>query len=263
MGFLKDRIYWILRDWRNHSFDWSHRLCAGKNIRIFILRHKDQALSNLFSDRTLFFPVNCGNSDFSQTELDAFSDKKGTSISEYNPFLNEMTGIWWIGHHLKEVGNPDYIGIGQYRRLLEWDARLLSEGVVFANSGIFRRSIYKWFVLEGHPDISALFISEFKYRFRSSEYRDFDTYLIGHEMFVANLMVTDKKTFLRYVDFIDKVIVTIVQMIKTNAINLQVLEPINRRVYGFFLEQMTSYWIYHEERQRRIRVIRSRAQTIS
>ena len=47
-----------------------------------------------------------------------FTDNTGVSISQYNPYLNEMTVLYWIAKNYSSLGNPDYVGLAHYRRRL-------------------------------------------------------------------------------------------------------------------------------------------------
>ena len=229
----------------------------GDNVRIFVLRHKDETLPDIFANRNIYVPLNCGGGDFSKTEPQALSDSVGENISKYNPMINEATGIWWIGKHIQELGNPEFIGVDHYRRYLQWSPHLLKPGVVFAHSGLFWKRIREWFVLDDRPDITYFFISVFKRVFPEREYLDFEKYLNSHTFCLANLMLTDRVTFMRYFSFLDRVLKEVIKMIDTDAIKVCGFKSEPQRTYGYFLEQMTSYWLFHERAMRRIKLIRT------
>ncbi|MBQ9446010.1 MAG: DUF4422 domain-containing protein [Victivallales bacterium] len=256
--FIKDMINSLIGYMTIRSFPPVTRLCGRNNVRIFVLRHKDDPLPAVFSNRKIYVPLNCGTADFSKTEPYALSDSEGENISRYNPMLNEATGIWWIGKHLQELGNPDFIGIDHYRRYLQWSPKLMRPGVVFVHSGIFWKRIREWFVLDDRPDITNFFVEFFKRIFPEREYLDFEKYLKSHTFCSANLMLTDRATFMRYFYFIDRVLGEAIRMIDSDAIKACGLAPEPQRTYGYFFEQMTSYWLFHEHNMRRVKLIRTR-----
>lgn len=257
MAYIKDMINYLIRHMTIRSFPPVTQIDGKKNVRIFVLRHKDEPLPDIFSNRDVYTPLNCGTADFSRTEPHALSDSVGENISRYNLRLNEATGIWWIGKHLQELGNPDFIGIDHYRRYLQWTPQLMRPGVVFVHSGLFWKRIKEWFVLDDRHDITDFFIELFKRIFPEREYLDFDKYLNSHTFCLANLMLTDRATFMRYFQFIDRVINEVVRMIDSDSIRTCGLAPEPQRTYGFFLEQMTSYWLFHERNMHHVKLIRA------
>ena len=38
----------------------------------------------------------------------------------FNSFLGEWTAMWWIWKNLVRLGNPDLVGMTQYRRYFTW-----------------------------------------------------------------------------------------------------------------------------------------------
>ena len=45
-------------------------------------------------------------------------DDTGENISTLNPYICEMSHIYWAWKHLEELGNPDHIGLCHYRRII-------------------------------------------------------------------------------------------------------------------------------------------------
>lgn len=40
------------------------------------------------------------------------------TISELNPYIHEISQIWWAWKNFSEIGNPDFIGLCHYRRIV-------------------------------------------------------------------------------------------------------------------------------------------------
>ena len=103
------------------------------NIKIFVFQHFETKLPECFDDRSIYVPIHAGSSMSDIDIPDALRDDTMPSISEFNIYLNEMTAIYWVGKHIADIGNPDYIGFAHYRRCLDWTPRLLKPGIVFAS----------------------------------------------------------------------------------------------------------------------------------
>lgn len=75
------------------------------SIQIFACDHRKNA------DYSLPF-IRLGNS---QSDA-AINIKDDDELRPYHVVLSEGAQIWWVWKHLKELGNPDYIGFCHYRR---------------------------------------------------------------------------------------------------------------------------------------------------
>lgn len=82
-------------------------------IKIFVVCHKKEKL-NFKED---MYPIFVGgiNNELSNKK-ENYCDNIGDNISIKNKTYNEMTAIYWLWKHYQEIGNPDYIGVEQYRR---------------------------------------------------------------------------------------------------------------------------------------------------
>jgi len=242
LGYIKDKVYYSLN--RHFSNKRSH--ASSTDIKIFVVRHCAGKLPSCFDDRSIYYPINCGSGPFGEHEEHELFDSAGVNISEYNVFLNEMTGIWWIAHHLQELGNPQYIGVNHYRRFLEWCPRILKPNVIVSTSTLNRKPISSFFVDSRGPFIASTFKRVFYEVFTENEYRDFDAYLNSHIFNRCNLFIMERNAFLRYASFMDRIIARVIQMIQENVIPIEGPSAFSKRIYGLFLEQMTSYWIFHQ-----------------
>jgi hypothetical protein len=186
------------------------------------------------------------------------SDVAQPSISEYNVFLNEMTQIYWVGKHYQQLGNPSYVGFAHYRRCLDWDLKLLSPGVLIANMIATRYSNRRFFVVYHGKDWLNIFMMEFKKVFVGQEYDDIEKFWQSHCLYVANNFITDKESFLRYFHFIEKCLEICIRLLLDNMEQFQSMDKGQRRQFGYIMERMTSYWIWHEKRCGRIKVITTR-----
>lgn len=75
----------------------------------------------------IYFPIIAGEAvNHLRSDLPNIQyDNVGDNISFLNPYFNETTALYWIGTHLKELGNPDYIGLHHYRRIFDLEKDVL------------------------------------------------------------------------------------------------------------------------------------------
>ena len=77
------------------------------NIKVIVANHKPGMIIN----DGFYLPVQVGKK-LSSTDLGIQGDNEGDNISELNPVLCEMTGVYWAWKNL----SADYIGLCHYRR---------------------------------------------------------------------------------------------------------------------------------------------------
>ena len=92
------------------------------NVKIAVVYHGEPKLCSTVIDRSdIFVPIMAG-SIWNKKKFDfpnMLYDNVGDNISWLNPYINEITAIYWVGRHLDMLGNPDYVGINHYRRLFD------------------------------------------------------------------------------------------------------------------------------------------------
>ena len=228
---------------------------VDKDIRIFVFQHFETILPECFANSSIYVPIQCGRA-LHESMRGTIGDDTEPSISSLNPFLNEMTAIYWIGKHYHEVGNPEYVGFAHYRRCLDWAPSLLTPGVVFASTFVSRVTNRCLFVSCHGEKWLDLFMKRFRSEF--CECRDIDDFWDSHFMYIANNFITDRKTFLRYFAFVERCLRICEELIAKHKLEFNVMSISMKRQFSFIMERMTSYWIWHEKRKKSIAVISSR-----
>lgn len=235
----------------NRRFQMSDN--EGKNIKIFVFQHFSVELPECFADRSIYVPLHSGDG----ASIGVMRDDAPPSIAKYNVYLNEMTQIYWVGKHYAQLGNPEFVGFAHYRRLLDWSPRLLSPGVVFASRFVSHLSNWHFFVsCHGDKWLNS-FMKEFYRVFDSDEFSDIDEYWKTRIMYVANNFITDRDTFLRYFSFVENVLEICLNMLAKHIDEFRQMDKSKRRQFSYIMERMTSYWIWHEKKNKRIKVISS------
>lgn len=227
---------------------------AGKSIRIAVVTHGPTTLPGVFRNSDIYFPIQAGRSVNPPIE-GIVGDDTAPSISHLNPYLNEMTAIYWLGQHYDEIGNPDYIGFVHYRRFLDWSPSLLKPGVVLLTKNAILHSTKRF--VEGmfgnSAEYTSIFMNEFRREFSDESYDDINDYWKVHLYFGCNCFITDRETFLRYSEFISRCMKVCQNAITTDHDRLAQLSPLRRRKYSFIMEQVGSYWFWHEQRHGRLK----------
>lgn len=242
---IRDLVYEWLWNVRNRSYPQPTPGQIGdKKIKIFVITHKDDDLPAVFNNRNIYVPLRVGNALKPTICKDWLTDDLGENISSYNALINEMTGIWWVAKHFQEVGNPDYVGFMHYRRFLQWSPRLLKPGCLISTSGT---SIHRLATLDKSLPLEV-FRAEFAKRFPPNDLSSYDAYWRSHAFYYANMFITDKDTFDRYFSFMSQCVEFVLDMIDRNAIDLSAANSYDRRLYGFYLERMTSLYIFKARR---------------
>lgn len=216
---------------------------GNANIKICVFQHFKCMLPSCFENRSIFIPIQAGRA-LSEPIDGLIGDDTGDNISRYNRLLNEITAIYWAGTHYAELGSPDYIGFNHYRRYLEWSYGILSKRVVVASRLLTLKSQAATFgQYHQMADLDAFRI-RFKARF-GHEYPDFGVYWNIHVMCVANCFIMDRETFFTYFAFLKKCLMVIFEMMDEHAIPVEMYDAYQSRIYGFIMERMTSYFIFH------------------
>jgi len=67
----------------------------------------------------IYVPVMGGHAlgDIPETFADMQGDDDGENISTLNPYVHEVSHLYWAWKNLDKLDNPEYIGLCQYRRM--------------------------------------------------------------------------------------------------------------------------------------------------
>lgn len=249
----KDRIYEFIANIRNRHVSRCGA-CTAASTMIFVFRHFRCTLPSVFDDRKVYYPLWCGPSCRCAAPGE-LCDNAGQNISKYNPYLNEMTGIFWVASHYKELGDPEYVGFNHYRRHLEWTPSLTAKGTIIATSVTILQKIGYWLRLtipspHLQPTLDALADT-----LAANGCHDFRQYLASHRVYARNMFITDRETFFRYFSFIKRYISLFMSEVDRSEETLSFAPPAQKRLYGYLLEQLTSYWIWREKRTKQSTVI--------
>lgn len=190
--------------------------------------------------KDIYVPIGCGGYNSSKM---MFTDDIGIdNISKYNQYLNEMSMIYWLSKNYELLGNPDFIGIAQYRRYLDFKIDDLNDNNIlctFSKNKYF--TIYQSYCLYHIKHDFDLFLSLFSKYLK--EYQILlNTYLNQHVYAKCNMFVFSKKMFFEYSKFINICIDIALKILP--ELNLDSRDKYQKRALGFILERMSGFWIF-------------------
>lgn len=97
-------------------------------VKILVAYHKYAD----FISNDIYIPVNVGRSllnaktddDYDWLVNNMIGDNTGDNISDLNDEYCELTAIYWAWKNPEKLGNPDYVGLNHYRRLLNFSQKI-------------------------------------------------------------------------------------------------------------------------------------------
>ena len=186
-------------------------------------------------------------------DLGYLGDNTGEHISHLNCYYSELTGFYWLWKNCKDV---DYIGTCHYRRFLineqekvlnqqEYEQLLQNYDLITTKRVILNNSYHYGF--SANHNIQALDTTGEVIKDLYPEYYEtFITLVHQNETYFGNMIVTSKRLFDEYCEWIFSIFEEV-----SNRINLDTDEDAyHKRVLGFISEFLLFVWV----RVKRLRV---------
>lgn len=201
-------------------------------------------LAQYDKDHEVYVPVMGGHALGGIPEIfaDMQGDDTGENISTLNPYICEMSQLYWAWKHLNELGNPDHIGLCHYRRLIipfAWYYHGLDQDEIMVHMGQWP-NINLHRMMNGTPPLKnesfeilntlfpgvkdQEFLNEWKYRPMSPS---------------LNAFIADAEEFDRFMTFVTRVIELLNPVIegsKTGAYQQRAAAWILEFVNGFYFD---------------------------
>lgn len=215
------------------------------NLKIYVCYSCDSPILDEFKSKPrVYVPVKCGGYVNDGIRL---SDAEGDSISEYNPYVNEMSLIWAVGKNFEKFGSPEYLGFAHYRRYLDVSETELRPDVILCHKSVSpapEGSMYGIYHVASDLD---MFMQIFRQTFPES-FQELLDYFRQREQYSCNLFVMHRDLFAEYFRFIDGCARICVYRMFPN-LDLDGRDRYQKRALGFILERMTSCWIWNRLRR--------------
>lgn len=219
------------------------------NLKIFCVFHDTnlwpEIIDRINGDENIV-PLKCGCKDHETGKLNnVLFDDDGDNISELNPFINEITGIYWIWKHLEEIGSPEHIGICHYRRFFRNEDILNYRNydiINISNKRIFPMSIYQQYCSNKNHDRELLEYLSVEAS-KKTGVNVMDYFSNRFNLFkMCNMFIMKRDLFKQYGAFIDS-------MVKIAYEHVNPFETLKdksfeyKRTISFALERMSSFWM--------------------
>lgn len=207
-------------------------------IKIFTMTHKKFQEP----EDDIYVPLHVGRA--SAGELGYLGDDTGDSISRWNNFYGELTGVYWVWKNEQEA---DVIGICHYRRFFlngqrrlmnqrEYEEILKDYDIIVSNE-VQADTNYLDYFGEAHNAQDLLTVGEVMAE-KYPEYAPyFQSAMEGNTYYYGNLMVTSRELFASYAEWLFDILFEVEKRIEVETYDLY-----NQRVFGFLSEQMVKIW---------------------
>ena len=179
-----------------------------------------------------------------KSDVVKMSDDIGDSISQYNLYLNEMTVMYWAAKNYAAIGSPEYIGLGQYRRLLQFNEDQLDPNAVVCYRVDYKMALYMQYQMYHVKSDLDAFINFFKEDIPDM-FSSLCQFLMQTTSYERNMFVMHHSKFNEYFNFIEKCIEICIGKVMPMT-DIENRDQYQRRALGFILERMTGLWIYDQ-----------------
>lgn len=209
------------------------------SVKIFTMTHKK---FNEPEDK-IYIPLHVGRE--TAEDLGYLGDNTGDSISRWNNYYGELTGVYWVWKNEKDA---DIIGVCHYRRFFlnekrqlmnqqEYEEILKAYDIIVSNE-ITAATCYREYYGEAHNVEDLLTVGEVIREKYPDYYPYFESALAGNTYYYGNLMVTSRELFEQYAQWLFDILFEVEKRIDVNSYDLY-----NQRVFGFLSEQMVKIWV--------------------
>lgn len=209
------------------------------NTKIFVMTHKKFMQP---SDNT-YVPLHVGREG--KQDLGYLGDNTGNHISDLNMLYGELTGMYWIWNNYS--GNEN-IGICHYRRyFINESGKMLGEADyndllkkydIITSPAVDEGIAYYDYFSNAHGEKNLALEGEVIRRVCPEYYESFLECMKDSKHYYGNLMVTSRKLFNQYCEWLFTIFAEMSEDIDLNG-----LDEYHRRVYGFLSEQLLMVWI--------------------
>ena len=238
------------------------------NVGVYVVTHKDVKLSKL---PPCYKIIHAGHA-IAKNEFGYLGDDTGDNISRLNPFLDEVTALYWIWKNTKYT----HTGFVHYRRFLTSNTRLkeyrpgeyvfsakniLSESeiikilseydiIVHAERVCDRTQLEMMIYSTGQPDL-VRFSEEIVRKHLTKNQPDYldayDAVINGFVFFLYGIHITRRNIFNEYCKWLFSFMIDatkeLSRVVITDGKTLGEMEHVYSRMMSFFSERMLTVWL--------------------
>lgn len=200
-------------------------------------------------------------------DLGYLGDDMGDSISEFNKYYGELTGLYWLWKNYHDV---DVIGICHYRRYFLNDKgqlmtqeeyeQVMTEADIMVSNTVRVEQTYKDFYAEAHNVDDLLMTGEVIKELYPEDYPAFCKVIEGNECYFGNLCVTTKKIFDEYCEWLFSIF-----SVLADRLDVSTYDAYHQRIFGFLSENLLKVYIVARDlkvKEGKIGITSEKAETI-
>lgn len=193
----------------------------------------------------MFVPIQVGRA--LGKDLGYIGDDTGDSISRWNPYFSELTGMYWVWKNFRTEGN---VGLCHYRRFLihengnvitekEYDELLETYDLVTTKQVVLNNSYYDGYAVNHH--IKDLIETGNVIREFYPEYQeDFERIVHGNRTYFGNMIVCKKELFDAYSEWLFGILLRVKE-----RVDVENYDNYRKRVFGFISEILLLVYTTH------------------
>lgn len=207
--------------------------------KIFTMTHK----KFIEPEDPVYVPLQVGKKI--HEDLGYLGDDTGDSISDLNCYYGELTGVYWLWKNYKGQEN---IGICHYRRffinnkmelLKEADYEtILSNYDIITSKAMYAEEPYYEYYGKAHHLNDLMEEGQVIKELFPEDYPVFCEVMKGKKHYFGNLMVTSRKLFDEYCNWLFSIFSEL-----EKRIDVSTYDDYHKRVFGFLSEQLLLVWI--------------------
>ena len=193
----------------------------------------------------MFVPLQVGRAI--GKDLGYIGDDTRDSISKWNPYFSELTGMYWVWKNFRTEGN---VGLCHYRRFLihengnviteqEYDRLLQNYDLVTTKQVVLNNSYYDGYAVNHHiKDLieTGNVIREFYPQYHEA----FEQIVHGNRTYFGNMIVCKKELFDAYCEWLFGILLKVKE-----RVDVEHYDNYRKRVFGFISEVLLLVYTMH------------------
>ena len=238
----------------NGSWYLLQKIRAEDKLSIYVVTHKKHSLADLPGG---YITIHAGRA--LGEDLGYLGDDTGDNISKLNPYLNELTALYWIWKNVRQ----EFVGIAHYRRFFSNQSRVEFDAKNILTGEQAREMLKEFDMLVGAEAMFPsntqrgvmVFDAEYDEKLarkavnlikkmlerHQPEYVDsFEQIMNGQCLFPCSMMITRKYVFDAYCQWLFSFILPSLEEFKGELANVSVRR---KRMLGFVAERMFGVWL--------------------
>ena len=230
-----------------------HWLLLKKSVRAdfacYVVTHKDARLKNLPEGYKI---IHAGRI-LAHENFGDLGDDTDDNISCLNPYLNEITALYWIWKHTRQ----NLIGFVHYRRFFSLDnknfltqldaEKILRENDIIVSACQFGYiALYDWKIMLSGRELAERVIATVRkfIALRQPDYlAAYDRINNGFGTFCYEIFITRRKIFEAYCEWLFSFIIDATEEILTTTDLAQSDDPRRYRAISFLAEHLLGVWL--------------------